>query len=112
MGRGTDGPCALRDARVRYRSGPDGQRAFLSDKEAAKGPGCSVAEVRRRSLRATPVLLFVALPCFFRRLSPPAGFCVRQAVGANGRTTLRSCGGRCLECFFRRPNGRAPDDCR
>ncbi len=81
MGRGTDGPCALRDARVRYRSGPDGQRTFLSDKEGTKGPR-SLRSSDRRSLRASRCFCSSSCRAFF-------GDCPRLPVFGSGRPLER-----------------------
>ena len=77
MGRGTDGSCSLRDARVRYRSGPDGQRTFLPDK-GAKGPrslGCRSSD--RRPLRAPRCFRSSSCRAFF-------GDCPRLSVSGSG----------------------------
>lgn len=100
MGRGIDGPCALRDARVRYRSGPDGQRTFLSDKEGTKGPrslGCRSSD--RRSLRASRCFCSSSCRAFF-------GDCPRLPVSGSGRPLERMVArrfdpvGGCLDAFF------------
>ena len=107
MGRGTDA-LALCGMPVCGAVPVPTDRGLFCRTRGRRGPGRSAAGVRTAGRSCAPVLLFVVLPCFLRRLSPPAGFCVRPAVGANGRAALRSCGG-CLECFFKRPNGRDPE---